>query len=64
VDKILTDGTAIMEDLEMDKFVTTVIKRVILLEALNSPSPRFSSFLDLTLLGSLSRSVKMLQSSS
>jgi hypothetical protein len=39
INEILTDNTTIIKDLEMDKFIITVIEGVILSEALNSLSP-------------------------
>ena len=59
VDKILTDNTAVIKDLEMGELIIIVIKRVNLSGALNFPSPRFSFFLNLALLGSPSRTVKV-----
>jgi hypothetical protein len=38
---MLTDNTAVIKDLEMNKFVTAIIKRIILSKFLNSPSFRF-----------------------
>jgi hypothetical protein len=64
VDKILTDGAAVMKGLEMDEFVTTIIKKIILSEALNSPSSRFFSFFNPALLNFPNRNVKILQNSS
>jgi hypothetical protein len=42
---MLTDSTAIVKGLEMDKFIAIIIKGVILLGALNSLSSRFFFFL-------------------
>jgi hypothetical protein len=64
MDEMLTDGTAIVEGLEMDELVIIAVKGVILSEALNSFSPRFFSFLNPALLGSPDRSVKVSQGSS
>jgi hypothetical protein len=52
-------------NLEMDKLAADITKGVdILLEILNSFSPRFFSFINPTLLGFPDKSVKMLQSNS
>jgi hypothetical protein len=64
VDEMLTDSITVMEGLEMDEFVATIIEGIILLRALNSPSPRFSSFLNPALLGFPGRSVEMPQGNS
>jgi hypothetical protein len=64
MDKMLTDSTAVMESLEMDKFAADTAEGVILLEALNSLSFRFFSFTDPTLLSSFSRSVEVSQGNS
>jgi hypothetical protein len=64
VDEILTDSAAVVKDLEINEFVVIVIEGVILSKALNSPSPRSSSFLNPALLGSPSRSVKVSQGNS
>jgi hypothetical protein len=56
---MLTDGIAVVKDLEIDGFVTITTKGVILLGILNFLSSRSSFFFDLALLGSLNRIVKM-----
>jgi hypothetical protein len=64
MDEMLTDGAAVVEGLEMDELVATAAEGVISSGALNSPSPRSSSFLDPALLGSPDRSVEVPQGSS
>jgi hypothetical protein len=60
MDEILTDSAAIVEGLEIDEFVIIIAERVILSEALNSSSPRFSFFFNPALLGFSNKSVKVL----
>jgi uncharacterized protein YjbK len=60
VNEMLTNGTAVIKGLKMDKLIAIIIKGFILLGVLNSFSSRSFSFLNPTLLGSFNRSVKVL----